>query len=195
MRWPRSGSGSNTTKFEEAIVAYREALKSRSAGPRLRTIWAFCSPRSGRGRAARRSSKRQLPPIAIPAIRILAASEALAGHAMEAQKAIERLRKLQPEDSRSQSIRSLFAQMGYAKLACRNECSTISIASNPSSAPPGECRPSSADRRHSATANSASGPRADLSDQRDHVRSGNPETGLGKSDIAFKQFETTRRAA
>jgi hypothetical protein len=31
--------------------------------------------------------------------------------------------------------------------------------------------------------------------QRDHVRSGNPETGLGKSDIAFKQFETTRRAA
>ena len=23
---------------------------------------------------------------------------------------------------------------------------------------------------------------------------GNPETGLGKSDIAFKQFETTRRA-
>ena len=33
----------------------------------------------------------------LPAIRILAASEALAGHAMEAQKAIERLRKLQPE--------------------------------------------------------------------------------------------------
>ena len=24
---------------------------------------------------------------------------------------------------------------------------------------------------------------------------GNPETGLGKSDIAFKQFETTRRVA
>jgi hypothetical protein len=24
---------------------------------------------------------------------------------------------------------------------------------------------------------------------------GNPETGLRKSDIAFKQFETTRRAA
>src|SRR5258705_1003681 len=61
--------------------------------------------------------------------------------------------------------------MGYAKLACRNECSTVSIASNPSSAPPGECRPSSADRRHSASANSASGPRADLCDQRDHVRS------------------------
>jgi hypothetical protein len=115
---------------------------------------------------------------------------------MEAQKAIERLRKLQPElriaDLKHQV---LFAQMGYAKLACRNECSTVSIASNPSSAPPGECRPSSADRRHSSTANSASGPRADLSDQRDHVRSGNPETGLGKSDIAFKQFETTRRAA
>jgi Tfp pilus assembly protein PilF len=33
----------------------------------------------------------------LPAIRILAASEALAGHAMEAQRSIDRLRKLQPE--------------------------------------------------------------------------------------------------
>ena len=33
----------------------------------------------------------------LPAVRILAASEALAGHALEAQKTIERLRKLQPE--------------------------------------------------------------------------------------------------
>ena len=33
MRWPRSGSGSNTTKFEEAIVAYREALKTREREP------------------------------------------------------------------------------------------------------------------------------------------------------------------
>jgi tetratricopeptide (TPR) repeat protein len=62
---------SGTAKLEEAVVAFREALKEQIRelvplewAPRPRTVWALRLAPSGDARAGRRSSKRPSPPIA-----------------------------------------------------------------------------------------------------------------------------------
>ena len=71
MRSRRLGEReSGTAKLEEAVAAYREALKERTR-ERVPLDWATTQNnlgnalrRSGNARAARRSSKRPSPPIA-----------------------------------------------------------------------------------------------------------------------------------